>query len=179
MNLKIFAILLLIGILNCYGQKNMNESSQLKHTLVQKFLCDDSLKGTENEGGFIIGRYQNNIIGVCYSEIELYNKKHYKFEFMCQGNGYYDIGEISYDKGVIMLSSLISKFSDNSDSLYHYKIVDMTGVTFALDTMPINKIDGGKFYRLTSFGKKANELNISNNGRKQWVNQVKINEITE
>ncbi len=106
-------------------------------------------------------------MGSTYSNIILYAHSIYKFEYIGQAYGYYDSGKFTRQENVITFSSLISEFSYDLGWQCHNKVVDMSGVTFTLDQVKVNTMDVS--YRLTSFGQKAEELNLINQQSCVWI----------
>lgn len=161
---------LFIGI-NCFGQvvNDFDYHQKLKQELVDEYIHESNSTIKEATDSSIFGQYNNSIVGGVQSNLILYSDSIYKFEFIDQAYGYYDIGKFSYEGDTIRLTSLLTQphLLDTSKSNYHNKIVDMTGVLFLIDEYSIyNK---QTYYRLTSFGKTADELKIENDGRREWI----------
>jgi len=161
----IVIFLLFIGI-NCFGQvvNDFDYHQKLKQELVDEYIHGSDSTIEEATDSSIFGQYNNSIIGGAQSNLILYSDSIYKFEFIGQAYGYYDIGKISHEGDTIRLTSLLTSphLLDTSKSNYHNKIVDMTGALFLI-------VIDEFYYRLTSFGKTADELKIENDGRREWI----------
>jgi len=161
--------------INCFGQvvHDFDYHQKLKQELVDKYIHESNSTIEEATDSSIFGQYDNSILGGVQSNLILYSDSIYKFEFIDQAYGYYDIGKFSYEGDTIRLTSLLTQsfypphLLDTSKSNYHNKIVDMTGALFLIDK--ISTYNKQTYYRLTSFGKTADELKIENDGRREWI----------